>query len=82
MHRGRNTNAGETTVAIDELRFRNLGKIMVLRGDPENRNGFRATLRKTPGKFDGRQRFVDCVKWSGKESCLLSGNHGDAIRFV
>src|SRR5690349_3242563 len=72
----------ELAITGDELRFRDFGEIVILGGDPENRYCLCSSLLQAAGEFYGGECFVDCVEWAGKQTRLLAGNNGDAIRLA
>src|SRR6266404_913536 len=72
----------QTTVAADKLGRSDLGKVMILCGDPKHGHCFSSTLRQTIGQFDRGECLIDCVQRTGKETGLLARNHRHAFRIA
>ena len=82
MYFGGNADATEGAIAIDDFGFRNFRKVVILGGNPKDRNGFDAPLRHAFGEFYCRERLINRVERTGEKTCLLSGDDGDAIGFA
>src|SRR5882672_2978592 len=77
-----NGDIGQHAIAINELRRGNFVKVMIFARNPENRNGFDATLCQAVCQFHRGQCFVNSVERSAEEAGLLSGDHGNTVRFT
>ena len=79
MHRGRNADARETTIASYEFSRRDLCEIVIFGGDPEDRHSRCTALGKTACEFDRGESFVNRVEGSRKEAGLLARNDRQTI---
>ena len=70
----------EASFAIDDLGVVDLGKVMILRGDPEDRNGIEPLRAQLAGQLDRGQCLEDGVERTGEETRLLSCDDGDRVR--
>ena len=61
-------------------RFGNFREIVIFRGDPEDGDRFRVALSQASGKFHCRESFIDCVKRTSEQTCLLTGDDRDEHR--
>ena len=82
MHCVGNFHALELAITSDELSFRDFDKVVIFGSDPKHRHGFGLSLLQAAGEFYGRERFVNRVEWTSKQTRLLAGNNCDAIRFA
>ena len=60
--------------------FATSAKIVILSGNPEDRDGLCVALAQATCQFHRRERFVYRVEWPGKQTRLLAGDNCQAIR--
>ena len=79
MQARRHIHTRETTIAANEFGLCHFRKIVILGGYPEDGHSLRVPLTQAACKFDSGKRFVNRVKRSGEQACLLAGYYSQAV---
>jgi hypothetical protein len=68
-------------LGIEYPRMVDLGEIVILGGQPEDRHSGNPLAGQLPRQARGRERFVDRVSRAGKQAHLLARHYGHGIGF-